>query len=126
MVLHTDAGDRALVAMLTHPERRSPANLDAEVYVGVRRAYLRRTIGRRAVGEALAELRVLPIERVPLSPLIEAAALYIDQLGGHDVFYVLLALQHRASLLTSDRALDRAASAVGIETIFIDRAEDGG
>ncbi len=121
MLLQTDAGDRAFAAMREHSERRSPASMDAEAYVGVRRAYLHRRIGRRGVAEALAELRVLPIERVPLPPLVEAAAFYIDRLGGHDVFYVLLALQHRSPLLTYDRALHRAATAMDIDTIYIDR-----
>lgn len=120
MLLQTNAGDRAFAAMREHGERRSPASLDAEVYVGIRQAFLRRAIGRRAVAEAFAQLRLLPIERMPLPPLVEAAAFYVDRLGGHDVFYVLLALQHRSPLLTCDRALHRAATAVGTETIYID------
>lgn len=88
-----------------------PALFDAEVFAAVRRA-LRRGIvtPERARSMLLWTARLVAERRIMTDLLAEAFALR-DRFGPHDVFYVCVAMRHRATLVTSDQGLSRAAAA---------------
>jgi predicted nucleic acid-binding protein len=118
-LLGTAAGLEVAANIERHETATTPANFDAEAYGALRRLYLRGVISRERAVDAIASLRAFPASRVPIRPMVEAAALYIDRFGSHDVFYALLALYAQCPLLTCDASLARAARAVGIEVLHI-------
>jgi predicted nucleic acid-binding protein len=124
-LLGTAAGLEVAATIDRHETPTTPANFDAEVYGALRRLYLRRVIPRGRAVDAIASLRTFPASRVPIQPMVEAAALYIDRFGSHDVFYALLALYAQCPLLTCDASLARAARAVGIEVLQITPSQVG-
>jgi predicted nucleic acid-binding protein len=75
-------------------------------------------IQRQEIADALVDLAELVQEHAPLGPLLPAAYALFDQVGAHDAFYVVLARDHEAPLLTSDGPLARAATALGVEVIY--------
>ena len=77
---------------------------------------------RAALLEALDVLALFDAERVDVRSLLGAAGRLIDTFGGHDVFYVLLAMERTCPLVTCDLGLARAARSAGLEVIAIDRA----
>lgn len=77
-------------------------------------------IERHELPKALADLADLVHERFPLAPLLDGAYRLFDQVGAHDAFYVVLAREHEAPLLTTDGALARAARGLGIDVLYHD------
>lgn len=95
-----------------------PAHFEADAYAGVRHMVGRRALSRDRVREILDRMSEIPGSRSALAPLLSAAHSLFDQVGAHDSFYVVLALAHRAPLLTSDGALARAAESLGVKVLF--------
>jgi predicted nucleic acid-binding protein len=85
--------DRQLVA---------PAVIDAEVLSALRG--LERTSGVTAGRAALAivDLRLAPVERHPLEPLLDRAWGLRNQLNAYDALYVALAVELDCPLVTTD------------------------
>ncbi len=77
-------------------------------------------IERRELAHALIDLADLVRERVPLAPLLNGAFGLFDRVGAHDAFYVVLARDHEAALLTTDGGLARAARALGVDVLYHD------
>lgn len=102
-----------------------PAHFEADAYSGLRRMVNTGVIGRGELPAAIQHVADMPGERVPLAPLLRAAYQLFDQVGAHDSFYVALALALRATLLTSDAPLARAAEQLGV-SVLLRRAEVAG
>jgi predicted nucleic acid-binding protein len=85
--------DRQLVA---------PAVIDAEVLSALRG--LERVSGVTAARAALAivDLRLAPVERHPLEPLLDRAWSLRNQLNSYDALYVALAIELDCPLVTTD------------------------
>jgi predicted nucleic acid-binding protein len=85
--------DRQLVA---------PAVIDAEVLSALRG--LERVSGVTAARAALAivDLRLAPVERRPLEPLLDRAWALRNQLNAYDALYVALAIELDCPLVTTD------------------------
>jgi predicted nucleic acid-binding protein len=85
--------DRQLVA---------PAVIDAEVLSALRG--LERNSGVTAGRAALAiiDLRLAPVERYPLEPLLDRAWGLRNQLNAYDALYVALAVELDCPLVTTD------------------------
>lgn len=119
MLIDTPAGERALRAMRTHLPAIVPASFDTEVFNGLRRSYLRGGIARHDLLGAVDLLARFEGERIDVRPSLRAAARLLGSFGGHDVFYVLLAIDRGCPLLICDRGLARAATAAGLEVIAV-------
>jgi predicted nucleic acid-binding protein len=120
ILVDSPAGTTALAAMQAHLPAVVPTSFDAEVFNGLRRLYIRGALARGALLEAVELLTAFDAERADLRPSLRAAVRLIDSFGGHDVFYVLLAIERGCPLLTCDLALARAATAAGLEVIAVD------
>lgn len=115
----TSKGASALAAMKARLPVVVPASFDTEVFNGVRRVFLRGAIQRDALLRAIDLLVMFDAERLDIRSSLRAAARLIDNFGGHDVFYVLVAIDRGCPLLTCDSGLARAATAAGVEVIAI-------
>ena len=115
------AGATALALMRLELPAVVPVSFDAEVFNGLRRLHARRALGHAQLLEAVELLTVFDAERVDVRPSLRAAVRLIENFGGHDVFYALLAIDRGCPLLTLDLGLARAATAAGIEVITVDR-----
>ena len=123
MLLHTRAGERCLERAETGRPAVVPAHFDVEVYAAIRRTYLRRRVDRASLDSILAQLSAFDAERIALRSFLPSVAQFVDLIGAHDVFYVLLAISRACPLLTCDLRLARAAARLGVEVIAVDRAE---
>lgn len=88
----------------------APELLDYEVLSALRRRELRAQIGSARAGEALWDLRGIPIELHPTRPLHERAWSLRRNLTAADAIYAALAEALGASLLTTDAALARGVT----------------
>lgn len=122
MLIDSPAGSAALAAMRPRLPAIVPVSFDAEVFNGLRRLYLQHALARDALLEAVDLLTAFDAERVDVRASLRAAVRLIDTFGGHDVFYVLVAIDRGCPLLTCDLRLARAATAAGLEVVAIDRA----
>ena len=122
ILAETDLGAAALVAMRTRLPAVVPASFDSEAFNGLRRLYVRRELGPAGLLDAVGHLALFDAERVDVRSSLRAAVRLVENFGGHDVFYVLLAIDRGCPLLTCDLGLARAATAAGLEVITIDRA----
>ncbi len=118
----TPTGAIALAAIRGRHPVVVPANFDAEAFNGLRRLFVRRAMPRAALLEALDVLALFDAERLDVRSLLGAAGRLVDTFGGHDVFYVLLAMERTCPLVTCDLGLARAARSAGLEVIAIDRS----
>ena len=100
----------------------APAHFDAEVYSTLRRLHLQRRLERRRFELAVDRLERLDAERLEIVSLLSNVVGLVDVLGAHDVFYVLLAMSRDCPLLTCDLRLGRAAAAIGVKVIAVDRS----
>jgi predicted nucleic acid-binding protein len=85
--------DRQLVA---------PAVIDAEVLSALRGLERSRSITPQRAALAVADLRIAPIERYPLDPLLERAWDLRATLNAYDALYVALAVELDCPLVTTD------------------------
>lgn len=105
---------RAVVRRLAGRALTAPAHLDAEVLSALGRLARAGEIPDAAVTDRLARLRTAPIDRRPLTELIEGAWRRRERLPLADALYVELAAILEAPLVTTDRRLRPAAVEVEI------------
>jgi predicted nucleic acid-binding protein len=89
-------------------DQAAPQMIDVEVMGVVRAQYLRGRLDGTAAGQAIADLRDWPGERIGHRWLLERAWQLRDSVRGWDAFYVALAEAFDATLLTMDERLARA------------------
>jgi predicted nucleic acid-binding protein len=85
--------DRRLVA---------PAVIDAEILSALRGLERNRTITPGRAAEAVEDLRLAPVERYALEPLLARAWSLRDHLHAYDALYVALAVDLDCPLVTTD------------------------
>lgn len=99
----------ALAARLARDtDQAAPHIIDVEVMGVIRAQYLRGRLDSTAAGQAVADLRDWPGERVGHRLLLDRAWELRDSVRGWDAFYVALAEAFGATLLTMDERLSRA------------------
>ncbi|HEX8065536.1 MAG TPA: type II toxin-antitoxin system VapC family toxin [Thermoleophilaceae bacterium] len=86
----------------------APELIDLEVASVWRRAHRQRRLSDQRARQALADLRVLPLERAPHAPLLTRIWDLRDNLTTYDAAYVALAEAVDAPLVTADARLPRA------------------
>ena len=89
-------------------DHAAPQVIDVEVMGVIRAQYLRGRLDGTAAGQAIADLRDWPGERVGHRLLLDRAWELRDSVRGWDAFYVALAEAFDATLLTMDARLSRA------------------
>ena len=85
--------DRQLVA---------PAVIDAEVLSALRGLERTRSVTAARAALAIVDLRLAPVERYPLEPLLDRAWSLRNQLNAYDALYVALAVELDCPLVTTD------------------------
>lgn len=85
--------DRQLVA---------PAVIDAEVLSALRGLERTRAVTAARAALAIVDLRLAPLERYPLEPLLDRAWSLRNQLNPYDGLYVALAVELDCPLVTTD------------------------
>jgi predicted nucleic acid-binding protein len=85
--------DRQLVA---------PAVIDAEVLSALRGLERNRGVSAARAALAIVDLRLAPVERYPLDPLLDRAWALRNQLNAYDALYVALAVELDCPLVTTD------------------------
>lgn len=95
-----------------------PAHFEADSYAGLSHMVNAGRLRRDALPVALTRIAGIMGERIPLAPLLRGANRLYDNVGAHDVFYVVLAATRGAILLTSDAPLARAAEQLGVNVIL--------
>ena len=104
-----DGPDGDLVRDRLRGERlAAPALIDLEVASVWRGLARGGHLDARRVGQALDDLRDLPVQRVEHTPLLGRCWELRDNLTTYDAAYVALAEALQAALLTGDRRLARA------------------
>ena len=121
MLLHSPAGEEVTAALDAGPVI-APVDFDAEVYATLRRLFLRRHLGRDQLQTLIDQLQQFDAQRVEVVSLLSNVVGLVDIFGAHDVFYVLLAMSRDCPLLTCDMRLGRAAAALGVKVIAVDRS----
>ncbi len=86
-------GDRQLVA---------PAVIDAEILSALRGLERNRALTPQRASVAVDDLRVAPVERYGLEPLLTLAWSLRDRLHAFDALYVALAVELGCPLVTTD------------------------
>ena len=102
-----DDGDRAR-SRLNGERLAAPELVDLEVLSVVRRAMRAGRLSERRARQALDDLVVLPLRRVPHLPLVDRIWELRDNLTPYDAAYVALAEAIGAVLLTTDGKLAKA------------------
>ncbi|HEX6460132.1 MAG TPA: type II toxin-antitoxin system VapC family toxin [Thermoleophilaceae bacterium] len=87
----------------------APELLDVEVLSVWRRHVRGGMLPAKRAEQALGDLAVLPLRRVPHQPLLHRVWELRDDLTAYDATYVALAEALETSLLTADEALSRSA-----------------
>jgi len=99
----------ALAARLARdPDQAAPHVIDVEVMGVIRAQFLRGQLDGTAAGQAVADLRDWPGERVGHRLLLDRAWELRASVRGWDAFYVAVAEAFGATLLTMDQRLARA------------------
>lgn len=110
-------GDQAR-ARLWHERLTAPELIDLEVASALRGLQRAGRLPARRADLALADLLVLPLQRVPHRPLLARCWSLRENLTIYDAAYVALAERLDALLLTADLRLARAAgSHCAVETL---------
>lgn len=89
-------------------DHAAPQAIDVEVFGVIRAQHLRGLLDGTAAGQAIADLRDWPGDRIGHQWLIERAWELRDSVRGWDAFYVALAEAFDATLVTLDSRLARA------------------
>lgn len=88
----------------------APAHVDAEVVSALRGLSRANPVVRAAAPSALEHLAGMPLQRVPLAPLLQRIWELRDNLTAYDAAYISLAEALECPLITCDRKL---AGAIG-------------
>ena len=86
-------------------EISAPALVDLELLWSLRRQVSRGTMSERRAAEAISDLRLLDLERMPHEPLLERVWQLRQNLTPYDAAYVALAERLGQPLLTCDERL---------------------
>jgi predicted nucleic acid-binding protein len=95
----------------------APDHLNGETLSALRRLERRGLPAQRATA-AVADLKTLPVERVPTTPLLGRAWALRENVKPFDAIYVALAQSRRCPLLTADGRL-AGAPALGVALIVV-------
>ena len=87
-----------------------PVHFDVEVFGAIRRELMLHHIDLMEALNAVYALRLFIVERHPVTRHLMDALALRDNIGSHDVFYVLLARRLGATFVTCDGPLGRAAA----------------
>ncbi len=113
-LLGSDAGLR-VAALIESGSPIAPEMMDAEVLSALRRKVQAQEISEAWALEALARLEDMPVERVSHRTLTRAAWDLRHNVSASDAFYVAIAQERGATLLTFDGPMARApASALSV------------
>jgi len=100
-------------SLLDAADVAAPELLDAEVLAVLRRKVLTGQLAESRAGEAVADLRDWPVERLRHRELLETAWQLRGHVSAYDAMYVAAARVRGAALVTADGPLARAP-ALGI------------
>ncbi len=112
VLLRTELG-RSSMPLLRGADLLAPELIDVEVLSALRRAVLGGRLPHARAAEALDDMALWPIQRVPHVPLLPVAWSYRHNATGYAATYLAAARVHRAALLTADARL-AAVPAPGI------------
>jgi predicted nucleic acid-binding protein len=98
-----------IVERLAHEALHAPVTIDAEVVHALRRHWLAEALDDDVATDALAALRITPIERHPVTALAGRMWSLRQNLTAYDAAYVALAEELRVPLLTRDLRLSRSS-----------------
>lgn len=90
------------------PDAATPHLCDVEVTSALRRRERQGSVEPRRAERALTRLQALPVERLPMRPLLRAIWSHRANLTAYDAAYVALAEHLGATLVTTDLRLARA------------------
>ena len=110
-LLGTDAGLR-VAALIDNGSPIAPEMLDAEVLSALRRKAQQQEITESTALDALARLEDMPVERVSHRAFTRSAWALRHNVSPYDAFYVAIAQERRATLITCDGPLARAPASV--------------
>jgi predicted nucleic acid-binding protein len=108
VVADTPRAREIAVRLASDPDQAAPQVIDVEVFGVIRAHYLRGHLDGTAAGQAAADLRDWPGERIGHRRLIDRAWELRDSVRGWDAFYIAVAEAFDAPLLTLDARLARA------------------
>ena len=108
VVDQTGRGEAAGMVLASFSAWVAPHHVDLECANGWRRMVRRGSLSRAELGEALAVLAALPIDRTPTYELHERLDQLSANLTPYDAAYVVLAEAYGVPLLTADARLTRA------------------
>lgn len=110
-----DDGREARAALRRHDTFSAPDLLDAETLSGLRNNWQRARITDDMFERAVADLRAMPIRRLPMTELLGRAFELRHTVSSYDAMYVALAEGLDEPLITADMKL---ASATGPRCSF--------
>lgn len=94
-----------IVERLAHETLHAPVTIDAEVVHALRRHWLAETLDDDVATDALAALRITPVERHPVTALVGRMWSLRQNVTAYDAAYVALAEALNVPLITRDRRL---------------------
>lgn len=103
-----------MAGLLESDDLVAPHLLDAEVLSVLRRQVLRGELDEPSAQFALQALAAWPIERVPHTPLLQAAFDLRFNYSAYDALYVAVAQRLAATVVTCDGPLSRAPAVPGV------------
>ena len=104
VLLRTELGE-SVTGILERSDLLAPELLDSEVLAVLRRAVLSDRLDEARARQALDDLILWPIDRVPHGPLLKMAWTFRHNVTGYDALYLAAAAIHGATLLTADAHL---------------------
>lgn len=108
-VLRRSRRGDAVAAGMRGATLATPAHLDAEVLSALGRLVRAGDAAAARVTRALERLVRLPVERLPIAPLVQRAWELRENIALHDGLYIACAETLNATLLTLDGRLARSA-----------------
>ncbi|HTY30422.1 type II toxin-antitoxin system VapC family toxin [Mycobacterium sp.] len=108
VVADTPRSSEVAARLAADIDQLAPHVIDVEVMGVIRAQHLRGRLDHTAAGQAIADLRDWPGERIGHRSLLDRSWQLRDSVRGWDAFYVALAEAFDATLLTLDARLARA------------------
>ena len=108
VVADTPRAEEIAARLAADADQMAPQVIDVEVLGVIRAHYLRGHLDGTAAGQAVADLRDWPADRIGNRWLLDRAWELRDSVRGWDAFYIAVAEAFEAPLLTLDARLARA------------------
>ena len=108
VVADTPRAGEIAARLAADADQMAPQVIDVEVLGVIRAHYLRGHLDGTAAGQAVADLRDWPGDRIGNRRLLDRAWELRDSVRGWDAFYIAVAEAFEAPLLTLDARLARA------------------